>query len=106
MPAAPLALCKKTAQDARNVHAGGECAEELRKPPPRRRGAPPCVACTATQSDYARKDEQEMFHPTGTRGLECFALPMPLTDAAYSAVRTILPNRRIAVRNGMANSVR
>ena len=77
---------------------GGECADcgaSEDSPPPQ------CATCTATKSDYTRKDEQEMFHPTGARGLECFALPMALT-ANYSAVRSIL---RIALRNAISNSI-
>ena len=55
---------------------GGECADcgaPEDSPPPQ------CATRTATKSDYTRKDEQEMFHPTGAWGLECFALPVPLT---------------------------
>ena len=85
MPEALHRSMQKMAQDKVVVNVR---TAELRKT------ATTCARCTATKSDYTRKDEQEMFHPTGARGLECFALPMALT-ANYSAVRSIL---RIALR--------
>ena len=92
MPEALHRSMQKMAQDKVVVNVR---TAELRKT------ATTCARCTATKSDYTRKDEQEMFHPTGARGLECFALPMALT-ANYSAVRSIL---RIALRNAISNSI-